>query len=118
MTLHSVRVARIVAVGAIVAGCQTPTAVSIASSTSQRISAKVGQEVDIKLQTIGPGAYDSLPSVSSPIAKFVSMSYVGPFVPAGPTQLFKFMAVAPGDAIVDFRNPVQSRTVEDTISVR
>src|SRR6266851_1748118 len=61
------------------------------AETGQTIKVPVGDEVDITLQTIGPGQYAS-PTVSSPAVRFLGVSEVGPAIPAGPTQLFRFQA--------------------------
>jgi hypothetical protein len=42
---------------------------------------------------------------------------VGPTVPAGPTQLFRFEAVQPGVAVIVFQHTAQGPTLEDTINV-
>jgi len=78
----------------------------------------LGQELDITLQTIGPGRYDSLPAISSPAIRFLDMSFVGPAVPAGPTQLFRFKAEARGQAVVSFyQSTVGYPIVIDTVEV-
>jgi hypothetical protein len=82
------------------------------------LSVVVGQKIDLKLQTIGPGEYASPPAISSPAIRFLGVAYVGPPVPAGPTQKFSFQAVAPGMAIIVFHHTGQNPIVEDTIEVR
>ena len=82
------------------------------------LSLVVGQKLDLKLQTIGPGEYASPPAISSRAIRFLGVAYVSPAVPAGPTQKFSFQAVAPGLAIVVFHHTGQSPVVEDTIEVR
>jgi hypothetical protein len=49
---------------------------------------------------------------------FLDASLVGPYVPAGPTQQFRFAALVPGKAIVVFQNTGMTTTVEDTVNVR
>lgn len=70
------------------------------------------------LQTVGPGEYESPPSVSSPALRFLDESLVSPSVPAGPTQLFRFRAEARGTAVVTFYDTGDDPTVEDTVLVR
>ena len=94
-----------------------PTTVYANGSVSQTIKAAKGAEVHVTLQVIGPGIYDSVPSVSSSNVKFLDESEVFPAVPAGPTQLFRFKAVELGTAIVTFIDRPQGLTVEDTIVV-
>src|SRR5438067_8269529 len=88
-------------------GCRAnpvaPT-VSIVSKTSQSISLHVGDELTVTLQGIGPGEYLSPPSVSSPAVRFLDVSQASVVVPAGPTEIFRFQAVAKGQAIVVFRH--------------
>lgn len=45
------------------------------------------------------------------------MSYVGPAVPSGPRQLFRFRAEATGTTIVTFHHTGDFPTVEDTVVV-
>jgi hypothetical protein len=78
----------------------------------------VGQKLDLKLQTIGPGEYASPPAISSPAVRFLGVAYVGPAVPAGPTQKFSFQAMAPGLAVIVFQHTSENPTVEDTVEVR
>jgi hypothetical protein len=59
------------------------------------VTAASGAEIDITLQTIGFGCYAS-PKLSSRAVRFASMEGVNPPVFAGPTQRFRFEAVAPG----------------------
>src|SRR5512138_167157 len=69
---------------------------------SQSLSIKAGRELDLTLQTIGPGEYASPPSVSSDVLRFLDVRLVTPPVPAGVTQRFRFEAVAPGRAVIVF----------------
>lgn len=95
-----------------------PTAVAVDDRTSRTLSADAGAEIRITLGTVGPGEYASPPDVSSPSVRFVDMTYVGPAVPAGPRQLFRFRAVSQGRAVVVFRHTGSNPTVQDTIAVR
>lgn len=101
----------------LLAGCVTEPLV-VEGSESQVLSIVVGQELHVTLQTIGPGEYESPPSVSSSSLRFVSVALVSPHVPAGPTQQFRFMGEAPGQAIVVFRHSGNNPTVTDTVYVR
>ena len=96
----------------------SPTALELNGVPSRQISASVGQELNIKLQTVGPGSYASPPTIEGTAVTFLDASYVGPEVPAGPTQVFRFKAVEPGRAILAFHNPAQNRTVSDTVLVQ
>ena len=67
------------------------------SSNGRTVSAGVGDQIGIVLQTIGPGQYET-PVVSCACIRFLGESFTGPPIPAGPTQLFRFEAVATGTA--------------------
>jgi hypothetical protein len=110
------RVALVVAV-LLLAACG-PEPLSQSAETGQKLSVQVGQMLDLKLQTIGPGEYASPPEISSAAVQFLEMSYIGPPVPAGPTQRFRFRAMRPGLAIIAFRHTDQNPIVKDTVEVR
>jgi len=95
----------------------SPVALELDGVSSRQISASVGQVLGIRLQTIGPGSYASPPTIEGTAVTFLDASFVGPQVPAGPTQVFRFKAVQPGRAILAFHNPSQNRTVSDTVLV-
>ena len=61
----------------------------------RRLMAAVGDTIEVTLQTIGPGHYGS-PVLSSGSVVFLGESSAGPAIPAGPTQLYRFEAVASG----------------------
>lgn len=72
------------------------------ASPSRTIRVAAGQELHLTIGTVGPGEYASPPSVSAPVLQFLGMEFVGPFVPAGPQQEFRFRAAAPGLATISF----------------
>jgi hypothetical protein len=82
------------------------------------LSVRSGDEIRVTLQTIGPGQYDELPSVSSPAVVFLRVSILTPPNPAGPRQLFEFRAVAAGHAVVSIPHTGQNPRFEITIDVR
>jgi hypothetical protein len=102
----------------LLAACGSDTPTGVSGIPSRTLTALRGQLVDIRLQTIGPGEYDSLPTISSPAVRFRGASEVTPAVPAGATQLFHFLAIAPGRAIITFRHNVQPTPVIDTVDVQ
>jgi hypothetical protein len=112
------RVAPILAILAAAACGGNPVSVSIKSSTSQSLTVPAGTQFTVTLQTIGPGAYASPPTVSSGAVQFLDVADIGPYVPAGPTQKFRFAARTRGEAIVVFQHTGNNRTVEDTVDVR
>src|SRR4051794_29351663 len=66
------------------------------SERNRRVSAAVGDHIEITLQTIGPGEYSSPPAISSAAVTFLDVVGCGDPVPAGPTQCFRFRAAARG----------------------
>ena len=57
------------------------------------------QEVDVTLQTIGPGQFGE-PTVSAPAVTFEGMTFPKAQNPGGPTQIYRFRTVASGAALV------------------
>lgn len=104
----------IVALGLVGCGQDPLEANGIPSHT---LTIKAGRELELTLQTIGPGEYASPPLVSSAAVRFLDVRLVAPPVPAGPTQLFRFEAVQPGLAVIVFQHTAQGPTIEDTINV-
>jgi hypothetical protein len=65
--------------------------------SGKTVSAVVGQEIDVTLQTIGPGSYGA-PQISSSALRFLAVSLTGAPNPGGPRQLFRFESVTQGQA--------------------
>jgi len=99
-------------------GGDNPVAISITGSTSRTFTVPAGSQFSVTLQTIGPGEYSSPPALSSPVVQFRDVADVSPYVPAGPTQRFRFLAAGPGSAIVRFTHTDRNPMVEDTVLVR
>src|SRR5512134_2856180 len=81
-------------------GCGSPEieTIRVGNADAGRIVvAGVGDKIEVTLQTIGAGSYGN-PTVSSGSVVFLGQSSVGPPIPAGATQLYRFQAVAPGRA--------------------
>ena len=91
---------------------------SVSGSPSRTLSVAVGQELNVALQTIGPGEYEVPPAISSPSLRFIDVALVTPHVPAGPTQRFRFRAESRGQAIILFRHSGNNSAVSDTVEVR
>jgi hypothetical protein len=103
----------IVALGLV--GCgQGPLEVN--AVPSQTLTIKAGRELELTLQTTGPGEYASPPVVSSAAVRFLDVR-LGVPNPAGPTQQFRFEAVRPGVAVIVFQHTAQGPTIEDTVNV-
>jgi hypothetical protein len=85
----------------------------------QHISAKVGQPIVVTLQTIGGGHYDT-PQISSPAIRFEGESPVPAAKqnPGGPTQVYRFTAVAEGEAQIRIPHTDSNPTVTFTIQVK
>jgi hypothetical protein len=99
--------------------CGTDTIVALkASDRNRRVSAHVGDRIEITLQTIGSGDYASPPAISSPAVVFLDVAGCGDPVPAGPTQCFHFRAAQSGMAVITFAHTGRNATVQDTIDVR
>jgi hypothetical protein len=87
---------------------------------SRTVAVPVGDELRIVLGNVGPGTFEAPPLISSPTIVYRDVTVIPPFTPAGPTQQFRFTAVAPGTAIVHFRRFLDDSViavVEDTIEI-
>jgi len=80
------------------------------------VAAHVDQEVDITLQTIGPGEY-STPSMSSASVRFLDVSIPPNPNPGGVKQNFRFMAESVGTAVITIPHTERSEPFEITIAV-
>lgn len=87
-------------------------------SPPREISVGAGRLFEVTLQTIGPGMYASPPAVSRGLVQFVDMRLVAPYVPAGPTQRFRFTAIRVGDAVIEFRNTESGKTLTYVVHVK
>lgn len=106
-----------VAAGVLACGGDSIVALS-ASERNRRISALVGDRIQITLQTVGPGEYASPPALSSPAIVFLDSTECGEPVPAGATQCFHFRAAHPGEAVISFTHTGNNLPVQDTVDVR
>ena len=84
----------------------------------QKISVKVGQPIVVTLQTIGGGHYGT-PEVSSRAVRFECTMYAPPEQrnPGGPTQIYRFTAVAKGEAQIRIPHTDSKPTITFTIQV-
>lgn len=69
------------------------------ANNGQRVSARVGQQIEISLGTVGPRQYGT-PEISSPALQLVSTAQDWPPNPGGPSFVYIFQAVAEGEARV------------------
>ena len=88
------------------------------ASEGQTLRVAVGEELDLTLQTVGPGEYQSPPSVSSSSLQFLDATPITPTSRWGIAQVFRFKGVAPGQAIVVIRHSGNSPVMSDTVNVR
>ena len=82
-------------------------------NSGQRMTATVGQPIQITLQTIGPGQYVS-PQISSPAIRFVSAGYAETQNPGGPRQIYRFRAASEGEAHITIPHEAKGKiTTQD-----
>jgi len=104
--------------------CESPTRPSgkvwsfDGGDNGRLLSVGSGDEIDVTLQTIGPGQYDDHPGVSSPAVVFSKVTILTPSNPGGPRQLFQFFAVTAGHAVISIPHTVQNSRFEITVDVR
>jgi hypothetical protein len=84
----------------------------------KHVSTKVGQEIIVTLQTIGPGGQYEAPRVSSSSVRFEGSYFPKEQVPAGPTQVYRFMSAAAGEAKVDIPHSGENRAYQITVHVK
>ena len=94
-----------------------PSPIVLSSADSgTTVAAAVGQELDVTLQTIGPGKYGT-PSLSSDAIRFLDVSYPAQQNPGGPRQLFRFRAVSAGTVDVSMTHTGDNAPFSMTVSV-
>ena len=88
---------------------------------SATLSIAVGQQLDIKIGTAGPGEYMSPPTLNGSAIEFLSVTS-GVTVPSGVQQIFHFKGVARGQTVIVFQNTnppgIPHPDVIDTVLVR
>jgi hypothetical protein len=115
--LALLRLAPLGLVALMMAACATKDPTGLSAAPGRTFSVTVGQTLALRLQNVGPGQYVDPPQLSTAAVRFVSVSQVGPSVPAGITQLFRFQGVTAGRAIVSFQSSGTSGAIVDTIDV-
>jgi hypothetical protein len=75
-------------------------------NNGQQVTARVGQQIQITLQTIGPGQYGSA-KISSPAIEFEGAGFTKEQIPAGPRQVYRFRARSEGEARINIPHVVQ-----------
>ncbi len=108
----------LVAVGtALTLACESRSPLEVNGKLNTSLSVRVGEQFGIHLYTVGPGEYLSPPQLSSASLQFVDANVVPPYNPGGPTQLFRFIALAQGRTVITFQHSSGSYTVTDTVTV-
>jgi hypothetical protein len=101
-------------------GAQAATTLRVLSlnraNNGQRVFAKVGQPVVVTLQTICGGQYGA-PQISSRSLRFESASFPAIQNPGGPTQVYRFTAVASGQVKVEIPHSNATANFSLTIQV-
>ena len=78
-------------------GSSSPAITLTNADAGRTVAVHSGQEVDVVLQTIGPGQYGT-PSISSSSVTYIGTSPLLPANPGGPRQLYRFRAASAGAA--------------------
>lgn len=103
----------------IVGACSSGTSpLEVFGSPSSTLSIDVGQEILIRMGTVGPGEYVSPPAITGTALTFLDVSLPDTQVPAGVTQIFRFKGTSRGQAVVLFHNTGSHADVSDTVVVR
>ena len=98
--------------------CSADHIVSIGTGVdTHRVTTVVGGLVEVRLWGGAMGEYATPPAVSGAAVTFLDVSTDGPPNPGGPTQRYRFRAVAHGSAIVTFTPLEIAPVVVDTIVV-
>ena len=91
---------------------------SVSGAQARTFTIAVGQELDLTVGTVGPGEYKTPPTISSAALRFLDATIVGPNVPAGPRQLFRFRGASRGTALVVIEHSGSNPTIRDTVIVK
>ena len=106
----------------IVSGCHARGPFEAQGAPGRTWTLSSGQDLRITVSTVGPGEFVSPPSISGTAVVFVDVSYTGPAVPSGVSQLFRFSAVRNGTSVITFHHssspPNTIADVVDTVVVR
>lgn len=83
--------------------CHGPSPVEVYGAANARFSIVTGQEIDIRLQTIGPGSYSVPPTLTGSAIEYLEVT-PGGIDPGGDNQVFHFRGIASGTTVVTFTN--------------
>jgi hypothetical protein len=107
----------VLAAATLLPACATEP-LAVRSTQGQTLTLSVGQELDLTVGTVGAGEYATPPSISSTALRFLDAKVVPPYLPSGPTQLFRFQADARGRALVVITHSGDNPTIQDTVVIR
>ena len=107
----------VLAAATLLPGCAMEP-LAVRSTQGQTLPLSVGQELHLTVGTLGPGEYVAPPSISSPALRFLDANVVPPYLPSGPTQVFRFRAEARGRAVVVITHSGDDPTIQDTVVIR
>jgi hypothetical protein len=82
------------------------------SDNGRTLSVSPADQIDITLQTVGPGQYEA-PTISGSV-RFMGETSAGVPNPAGPRQLFRFEAVTVGRADITIPHTVVDPSMPQT----
>ncbi len=121
--LPTLRVPALALLALAVTACGSDHIVSVdVGAGSHRVTARVGDLVDIRLFAGALGIYASPPAISASAVVFVGVSLdsesTGVISPGGPTQRFRFRAESRGTAVVTFSPEQNAPMITDTIVVQ
>jgi hypothetical protein len=100
----------------------TPGVLSLSfANNGQHVSARVGQQIEISLGTVGPRQYGT-PEISSPALQLASTALDWPPNPGGPSFVYIFQAVAEGDPrvtvpVIDAEQTPYTNDITFTVTV-
>jgi hypothetical protein len=92
------------------------------ANNGQRLTAEVGQQIEMTLGIVGPRQYDT-PQVSGPAIRLETIELTGPQNPGGPTYVYIFQAALEGEAqvkipVVNTENPDEAKRLTFAVTIR
>jgi hypothetical protein len=101
----------------LVTACNSRSSLDVYGQPPGTFTIDVGQEIAIRMGTVGPGEYVSPPTLIGSAIQFLEVT-LGEPVPAGARQIFHFKGVVPGQTVILFHNTNLRTDVSDTVVVR
>lgn len=88
------------------------------ASPGRSILIGAGGELRLTIRNVGPGEYSSPPEMQGGALRFLDVSDATVQVPAGPTQVFRFVGATRGTTVVRFHSTGSASMVADTVIVQ